>query len=52
MSAGERERNRRNWETWMSKLKGTYLGKVADPEIAKLAPFVKFGPKEFRYGVK
>ena len=32
--------------------KGTFLGNVEEPAIAKLAPFKKVDPIESRYGLK
>lgn len=48
----ERDRNRWNWAIWIFKLKESEAGRVLEPAIAKLTPFVKFLPIDSINGVK
>lgn len=52
MSSDERSLKCINCMTWIFNANGTYLGSVADPAIAKFAPFENVEPSDSRYGLR
>lgn len=51
-SSSDRLLNRRNCIIWTLREKGTYLGRVDEPTIAKFAPFENVDPIDSKYGLR
>lgn len=51
-SSSDRLLNRRNCIIWTFSAKGTYLGRVDEPTIAKFAPFENVDPIDSKYGLR